>query len=261
MPLTQFHSATDVGLQRSNNEDCFLNMPMFGVWAVADGMGGHAAGEVASAIACDTLRRKVTTGSHLKTAVQASHRAILAAVESGRGGSGMGSTLVALQSSGNQYEICWVGDSRAYSFYRTPTHERPDPLLQLTHDHSYVQLLVDSGVISREEMLSHPEKNIITQCLGSTDLERVEVDTLKGQWQDDEWLLLCSDGLSDAVSDDEITTILQHCQTTETATTTLIAAALNNGGRDNITVQIVAAPSRFTQALQNAIRAVRKIIG
>lgn len=256
MQLTHFSAATDVGLQRNNNEDCHLSMPFLGVWVVADGMGGHAAGEVASAIVCDTVRKQISLGSNLSEAIQQSHQEVLKATERGVGGAGMGSTVVAMQSRGNQYDVCWVGDSRAYS-YRSGYNQ----LLQITRDHSYVQMLYDTGAISAEEVANHPEKNIITQCLGSIDLDNVEVETVTRNWADDEWLMLCSDGLSDAVSSDQMRDILKNARHVEQATSNLIRAALNNGGRDNITVQIVSSPSTWAQFVQSAVRRVRKILG
>ncbi len=257
MQLTHYFAATDVGLQRNNNEDSHLSLPFLGVWAVADGMGGHAAGEVASAIVCETIRKQIARGAGLEEAVQQGHKAVLLAAERGVGGSGMGSTVVTLQSSGNRYKICWVGDSRAYAF--NPASR--SPLSQITRDHSYVQLLVDSGAISQEDVSTHPEKNIITQCLGSIDLEDVEVGTVEGNWQSEEWILLCSDGLTDAVDLTQMQQIMEQAESVQQATTNLIRAALNNGGRDNITVQIIANPNSWTQLVQNAVRYVRKILG
>lgn len=257
MQLSHFSAATDVGLQRNNNEDSHLSMPYLGVWAVADGMGGHAAGEVASAIVCDTLRKEVAKGSLLEHAIQAGHRAVLNAAERGVGGAGMGSTVVALQTLGNTYEICWVGDSRAYSFEPSCTVK----LQQISRDHSYVQLLVDSGAIRAEDVSTHPEKNIITQCLGSVDLSNVEIGKVTGHWQPNQWLVLCSDGLSDAVNDKQMVAILQQANSVHQATANLIKAALNNGGRDNITVQIIASPSGWAQIVHNTVQKVRKIIG
>ncbi|SMF31761.1 protein phosphatase [Alteromonadaceae bacterium Bs31] len=257
MQLSHYFAATDVGLQRNNNEDAYLSLPFLGVWAVADGMGGHAAGEVASAIVCDTLRKQIAKGATLAAAIQQSHKEVLEAAERGVGGAGMGSTLVALQSKGNHYEICWVGDSRAYLF--NPSEDQA--LRQISRDHSYVQLLVDSGAISEDDVSTHPEKNIITQCLGSIDLEEVDVGCIDGSWRSNEWVLLCSDGLSDAVDLAQMQEIMQVAENVEQATTNLIRAALNNGGRDNITVQIISNPNSWTQLVQNAVRYVRKILG
>lgn len=256
MFLTEYCAATDVGLQRNNNEDCHIALPLRGLWVVADGMGGHAAGEVASAIACSTIRKRFLLGASLNDAIQDAHKAVLDAADMGVGSAGMGSTVVAMVSSNNHFQIAWVGDSRAYSFC-----PGDDPKLQqLTRDHSYVQMLLDTGAITREEFAHHPEKNIITQCLGSIDLTEVDVGVYQGQWHSRRWVLLCSDGLSDAVSDDEISQILHKAGDVSIATSNLVKAALNNGGRDNITVQIVGAPSLWARRLQSLSTLVFKAL-
>ncbi|ACR10715.1 protein phosphatase 2C domain protein [Teredinibacter turnerae T7901] len=246
MFLTEYCAVTDVGLQRNNNEDCHISLPLQGLWVVADGMGGHAAGEVASSIACNTLREAFLGGASLADAVQTSHKAILDAADAGVGGAGMGSTVVALASSQDRFQLAWVGDSRAYLF----TTSSETPFRQLTKDHSYVQMLLDSGAITPEEFTTHPEKNIITQCLGALDLPEVNVGLFDAQWQPGDWLLLCSDGLTDAVSDDDIAASLKQANSVAAATAALLEAALKNGGRDNITIQLIQAPNKLQQRFQ-----------
>ncbi len=203
---------------------------------VADGMGGHDAGEVASAIVRDTL--KEYSGLPLSESIQRAHRAILTAADNGIGAEGMGSTVVALKHHGETFEVAWVGDSRAYQY--SPEHG----LQALTTDHSYVQMLLASGAINPADAETHPDKNIITQCLGSQEMDTVKVDTLSRNWQAQQWLLLCSDGLTDELSQTEISAILQRSRSPEQATRELVKAALNAGGRDNVTVQIIAAPKQ-----------------
>ncbi len=238
------HSATtDVGLQRDNNEDAFFASAKKGLWVVADGMGGHAAGEVASAIVIKTIEREVSAGRSLSEAIQKSHHDILNAANAGIGGRGMGSTVVAMKSSGDSYEVCWVGDSRAYLFCPSLEAETDYELRQLTTDHSYVQMLYQSGAISKDELSTHPEKNIITQCLGSIELSEVNVDRMSGDWVAGSQMLLCSDGLSDVVNENVIHRILSLKCSPEQKTRYLIKAALENGGKDNITVALVEAPN------------------
>jgi len=244
----QHTATTDVGLQRNNNEDAYYSSPKEGLWVVADGMGGHAAGEVASSIVVKTIAREVTSGETLSKAIQKSHHDILNAANAGVGGVGMGSTVVALKSRGSQYEICWVGDSRAYLCSPSTNGEEME-LRQLSTDHSYVQLLYQSGAISKEEIDNHPEKNIITQCLGSVELPEVNVDQIVGEWLPNSKILLCSDGLSDFVSDQDIKGILAGTPNINTAAKRLIQAALDGGGRDNITISIIHSPN----ALQRVI--------
>ncbi|MGI9289094.1 MAG: PP2C family protein-serine/threonine phosphatase, partial [Pseudomonadales bacterium] len=211
-----------------------------GLWLIADGMGGHAAGEVASAIARDTIAEAFGGGTPLCDAVQKAHSAILQAVDDKIGAPGMGSTVVALQSKKDGYEVAWVGDSRAYLW---SPNEPESPLNQITTDHSYVQMLLASGAIKEEEVAHHPDKNIITQCLGVQDIGQVKVDSVHGNWQQGQWILLCSDGLNEEVDDNTITEILAQASNPGDAVDQLIARALESGGHDNVTVQVIAAPN------------------
>lgn len=238
-----YSAASHPGLTRSNNEDCFLSKPEQGLWLVADGMGGHEAGEVASALVRDTIERNTRNNPHLSLldAIQQAHLSIINSAKQGIGAPGMGSTVVALKSQDQRYQIAWVGDSRAYLW--TPSREG-GRLEQLSTDHSYVQMLVESGAIRAEDAEFHPEKNIITQCLGMQELAQVKVDHLENQWQENQWVLLCSDGLTDEVSDKTIAQILCDANDCLAAVDQLMHAALTNGGRDNITLQIIESPVR-----------------
>jgi serine/threonine protein phosphatase PrpC len=238
-----YSAASHPGLTRSNNEDCFLSKPEQGLWLVADGMGGHEAGEVASALVRDTIERNTRNNPHLSLldAIQQAHLSIINSAKQGIGAPGMGSTVVALKSQDQRYQIAWVGDSRAYLW--TPSREG-GRLEQLSTDHSYVQMLVESGAIRAEDAEFHPEKNIITQCLGMQELAQVKVDHLENQWQENQWVLLCSDGLTDEVNDKTIAQILCDASDCVAAVDQLMHAALTNGGRDNITLQIIESPLR-----------------
>lgn len=239
MPPLNYSAATDKGLCRDNNEDTYLASQAAGVWLVADGMGGHEAGEVASAIARDTIGQQVDHGTPLPVAIERAHMAIIDAARQGIGAPGMGSTVVALKSKHTEYEIAWVGDSRAYLW---TFHPEGGSLEQLTLDHSYVQMLVDTGAISAADVDKHPDKNVITQCLGSMELQRVRVDQVQGLWEKNQWILLCSDGLTDELDDVAMARILCEARSPRDAVGKLIQAALDNGGNDNITLQIVESP-------------------
>lgn len=232
------YSATSHRGQRDNNEDTYLSLPEHGLWLVADGMGGHQAGEVASAIVAQTLRTQ--TQKPLKEALEHSHQAVLEAANRGIGAPGMGSTAVVLCSHNNDYEVAWVGDSRAYLW--TPSPEG-GLLERLTRDHSYVQMLLASGAIGPDEVENHPDKNIITQCLGSQQLEALQVDSVQGSWQPEQCILLCSDGLTDELSDRGIADILSQAPDPRAGVRRLLRAALKEGGHDNITLLLVCAPS------------------
>lgn len=248
MPLPYFSAKTHVGLVRNNNEDSILENSSLKLWAVADGMGGHASGEIASAIANSTIENAISDGTSLPDAVQQAHKAVLNESEIHPQYRGMGSTLVAVQSSGNQYQIAWVGDSRAYLWSNSPLGYQ---LEQLSTDHSYVQMLYQSGAITAKEMATHPERNVITQCLGSLELANVSVESIDREWNKGDWLLLCSDGLTDGVSDQEICDILSTHNDIPEAVDALMNAALAAGGRDNISVMIVSRPpTGFTRILR-----------
>ncbi|MGI1678288.1 MAG: protein phosphatase 2C domain-containing protein [Cellvibrionaceae bacterium] len=239
MPVMNYGAATDRGLQRSNNEDCYISIPERGLWVVADGMGGHEAGEVASAIVAETIESSTANGKTLVESMQLAHESVLSATDEGKGAKGMGSTVVALQSTGNEYKVAWVGDSRAYLWC---PDDSGGTLEQLSTDHSYVQLLLASGAIGEDEVNNHPDKNVITQCIGSLDVERIHVDSVKGMWDEKQWVLLCSDGLTDELTDEEIAQVLCLARTPREAVAKLINNALKKGGRDNITVQIIESP-------------------
>lgn len=235
-----FGAATDVGKVRDNNEDCYLARPDLGLWLIADGMGGHDAGEVAAGIVRDYICDAVAHGKPLKTAIAQSHHAVKQAANNNIGSPGMGTTVVALRMHGIQYEVAWVGDSRAYVW-------SDGKLSQLSTDHSYVQSLVDSGAITREEMATHAQRNVITQSLGVSTLDDVHVDSVSGTLQPGSKILLCSDGLTDFVDDNEIEHILARTyESNQAQVDRLVAKALGNGGGDNVTVELISAPPQHT---------------
>lgn len=239
-----YGTSTHVGLVRTNNEDNFLADPDLGLWLIADGMGGHEAGEVASQLVIDFVSQAVTKSTPLIDAIAQSHFEVKDAVKRNIGKPNMGTTVVGLLSKKQQYQVAWVGDSRAYLW---DPHKHT--IQQISKDHSYVQSLVDSGAIKHEDMQSHPQKNIITQSLGVSALESVTVDTFNGQWQTDQKIVLCSDGLSDLVSDAETAHIIRQNQhkTDQQIADLLVQAALKKGGVDNVTVGIISAPKDINQ--------------
>jgi protein phosphatase len=221
------------GLARENNEDSYLLLPQHGVWAVSDGMGGHDCGEVASAIAVTALRQAIGNGAGLVEAIQQSHLAIQAEAKKHALVNGMGATIVAVKIAAGRYQVAWVGDSRAY-LWRSK-------LLRLTKDHSVIQMMLDQGLIDAQEALTHPYKSVITQALGGgTDCAAVNIDTAENSVVKNDIILLCSDGLSSEVSDAQIEAILASDMKLEEKTRQLVDAALANGGKDNVTVILLA---------------------
>ena len=233
-----YGAGSHVGRVRQHNEDYYQTDPQHGLWLIADGMGGHEAGEVASKIVAETIAFAIQQGFSVSEAVARSARAIADALEQGKGVSGMGSTVVALQMANDNYEIAWVGDSRAYLWRRGTLH-------RLTCDHTVVQSLLDAGIINIWEAERHPGKNQLTQALGPTEMARLDIATTNGRLHPDEEILLCSDGLTGELSEQQISAILSEKHDAQRRVDRLIQAALDAGGRDNITVLLVHAQEKI----------------
>lgn len=233
VPGFQTGAETHVGAVRRHNEDAFAVREDLGLWIVADGMGGAAAGDVASAVAVAEIEARVGAGAGLVGAMRAAHEAILAAPGGGRGTAGMGSTAVALEIRSDAWEVAWVGDSRAYLW-------RDGALRRLTRDHSLVQELVDRGELTEPEARRHPQRNIITRVLGGLGIARPLPDQISGDLRTGDVFLLCTDGLNGELHDAEIKAVLDEAGGPGDAAQRLVAAALAAGGRDNITAVVVA---------------------
>ena len=231
--MIEFGHATHVGLRRAHNEDTYWADGALGLWLVADGMGGHEYGEVASAIARDTLVREVGEGRNLSEAIRAADEAIIALSQRRSAGLPMGTTVAALRAQGDNYEVAWVGDSRVYLWQN-------DALQQLSQDHSYVQELVAQGAISAEQARNHPHRNMVTQALGITDPQQLHLETRTGKLEPGMQFLICSDGLTEEVDDEAIATLLARNElAAQECVEHLVLAALDSGGSDNITVLLV----------------------
>ena len=231
-------SATDVGLVRSNNQDKLLVAP--GLYAVADGMGGHAAGEVASATAIKALQAAFEADDQhsagtLENAAKAANRAVWEQARTNRGMFGMGTTLVALavverDDGTSGLAVAHIGDSRLYVL-------RDQALRQLTVDHSLVQELVDDGQITAAQAAVHPQRHVLTRALGvepSVDVDLIDISPRHG-----DRYILCSDGLPREASDDQIAAVLTRFADPVEAAKELVALAKSRGGNDNITVVVV----------------------
>ena len=220
---------TDVGAWRDHNEDALRVNADAGLLIVADGMGGHAAGEVASRITVDTIEAAVAgEGVGLGEAIARAHANVVAAAEDGRGYAGMGTTCVACRLGADGVELAWVGDSRAYRY-------RGGELEPLTRDHSYVQSLVDAGLLAAERAESHPDRHILARCVGGGDLEPGDVDAVVLPAQAGDRILLCSDGLTGELSEAWIAGILSVYPDDQEAVDELLRSAVAAGGHDNVT--------------------------
>lgn len=227
--------ASDTGRKRKHNEDSYIADPVCGIFVIADGMGGHLDGDVASALVVNSVYQDMFAGIPPDAALRRAHHCVLDAVKAGKGHSGMGATAVALKLTGMHYIIAWIGDSRAYLW--------DGDLKPLTRDQSYVQKMLEAGVITAEEARVHPQRSIVTQALGATEMDDVRPDIVSGRLYYNQKLLLCSDGLTDELSDDEITAILRQNLSDKDSAIELIQAANVHGGKDNITVILVSSAS------------------
>jgi PPM family protein phosphatase len=230
MTLTQFVSKTDPGRRRRNNEDVFVCEPP--LFAIADGMGGAQAGEVASGLAAEALREGEdgpgTSEERVNTLIQSANKRVYEKAQEDLALAGMGTTLTLALVGEGSVTFGHVGDSRAYRL-------RDGRLEQITEDHSLVAELTRAGKLSEEEAESHPQRSVITRALG-TDPD-VDGDVFVVETEEGDIFLLCSDGLSDMVGDQLIEETLQkHRANLKKAAQELVKAANKGGGEDNITV-------------------------
>lgn len=225
---------SDIGCTRTLNEDACLSRAELGLWAVADGMGGHHAGDVASqaiVAALDDIAPPESAGAFLaevQARLQAVHARLRAMAEEADSAA-IGSTVVVLLAFDAHFACAWAGDSRLYLW-------RDRRLTQVSHDHSYVQELVDLGVITAEAARTHPRGNVITRAVGAGDV--LDVEVCQGRLQPDDRFLLCSDGLNRMVEDAEIAAALEAASIDEVASH-LMELSLSRGARDNVTLIIV----------------------
>lgn len=242
-----FAGETHPGRARSDNEDVVGWKPEEGLYLVADGMGGHASGEVASAIVRDTLLA-ASDDQDLETSACNAHRAILSAADQDAASGGMGSTLVAVKIAGSSGHVVWVGDSRAYLWRR-------GSLSRITRDHSFIELLRERDGISESELRNHPNRNVVTQTLGLGDPKPSSVDIAL---KHGDVILLCSDGLNDELTDEEIAVVLRQHETPATAARQLVDDALDHGGRDNVSVVLVAYHGEDGGFFRGALQRIRR---
>lgn len=225
-----------VGMVRQVNEDAFLEQAGRGMWAVADGMGGHARGDVASRMVVDALARITPDGNlpDLATEVRQRLQSVNAQLRTEAAMYDayiIGSTVIVLLACGEHCTFLWAGDSRLYLY-------RDGLLRQLSRDHSQVEEMRSSGQISADDAQHHPARNLITRAVGAADT--LELDEGSIDVRDGDMFLLCSDGVSNEVSEQEMCDALV-CGSCRQAAEALIALALHGGGRDNISAVVVRA--------------------
>jgi serine/threonine protein phosphatase PrpC len=246
-----YQALTDVGRKRKGNEDSLFVNAEQRLFVVADGMGGHAAGEVASKIAVDSINEFVCLtggdqeitwpfglddsisydGNRLKTSIRYANRKVLDATKEKTEYEGMATTVAAVLVDGDMANLAHVGDSRVYMV-------RDGSLTLLTSDHSWVNEQIQSGIISAEQARSHPLRNVVTRALGGKPDLAVDIQVQKMEPGD--VLLLCSDGLTTMIPDEDIVEVVVEAGgDIEKAAKALVAEANSRGGEDNITVLLL----------------------
>ena len=248
--LTSFGSRTDIGCLRDHNEDSLVVTPP--LFAVADGMGGHAAGEVASEIAVRVLSELAPEHPDVEAlgrAIEEANRAVIQAAREGRGRQGMGTTMTAAMLEGERLVIAQVGDSRAYLLHQ-------GKLQQLTRDDSLMADMIEAGQLTPEEARTHPQRSVITRALGSDahlhpDIYEINVET-------GDRLLICSDGLSGMIFDDQIENTLRRVQDPQRCASQLVNEAIAAGGHDNVTV-IVADVTGYAEVRRKKLARKTKL--
>ena len=252
--MLETHGQTDVGRRRKLNEDNVLVDDEVGLYAVCDGMGGHNAGEVASKMAIETLesfiqkshREKEITwpygldvnlsfdGNRLKTALALANKRVYKAADNREDYTGMGTTVVAALARENRLTVGSAGDSRCYLV-------RDGVLSQVTRDDSWVSAAWAEGILTPEEIERHPLKNVITKAVGAKD--SIDIDIVEQELQPGDVVLLCSDGLHGMIHDDVILSLLHPIDSLAAAAQSLVDAANEAGGKDNVSVVLV----RYTE--------------
>ena len=238
-------AATHVGMVRKVNQDSHAERSDIGVWAVADGMGGHEAGEVASATVTDAIKNLQPNEDIVEMLAAVEQSIMSANLELTQQAASYdsqrvpGSTIVVLIINGDKGAVVWAGDSRIY-------RRRNQLVTQLTRDHSHVQDLVEQGVILESEAESHPMANVITRAVGIS--EPLELDSLWIEVESGDQFLLCSDGLSRLVTIEELQSMMGN-KNSEEVTQSLLHTALVRGARDNVTLICVKEGSDSDKAI------------
>jgi len=232
----RYFEISDTGRVRRNNQDRILADEQLGLWIVADGMGGHTGGAEASRLACEAVNEGVVHGMPLADAFEVAHSRVRSAQEDNPSLHDMGTTLVAVREHDGRYELAWVGDSRIYRY-----NSADEQFECLTRDQNVAGRLLETGRITEDQARDHPQRHILTDCIGQREgLPTIESTRL--DWRDGDRLLLCSDGLNSELSDAEMKQWLGGFPSPRDAAEKLAHQALEAGGRDNISLIILDAP-------------------
>lgn len=234
----RYFEISDTGRVRHNNQDRILADEQLGLWVVADGMGGHTGGAEASRLACEAVNEGVVHGMPLADAFEVAHSRVRSAQEDNPSLYDMGTTLAAVREHDGSYELAWVGDSRVYRY-----NPKGCEFECLTRDQNVAGRLLETGRITEDQAREHPQRHILTDCIGQREglptIESTHID-----WRDGDRLLLCSDGLNSEICDADLKRWLSEIPSPRAAAEKLAHQALEAGGRDNISLIVLDAPER-----------------
>lgn len=218
------------GMVRERNEDSVIGNDDLGLWVVADGVGGNSNGDVASKLVVQTIERKIRRGVGLEEAVIAAHNSIITAIEGQPDLEGMATTVVVSLFHGNQFELSWIGDSRAYLIDN-------EGISQLSSDHNLANELFQYGKIEKSEVQSHPGQHELTQAMGQMNLEKIP--KVLGELHEGDVLLLCTDGLSGPLPEKDIYEVVSKNESLKQAGEILLEKVLDAGAPDNVAFSLI----------------------
>ena len=228
--MLESKSLTHKGRVRETNEDSVLEDLAHGLWIVADGVGGNGNGDVASQMAVQSIERQLRQGAPLVEAIQHANNTLVDAMDGNPELAGMATTVVACRFEAGHYELAWVGDSRAYLI-------NAEGMMPLSSDHNRANDLYQQGEISSDQKDTHQGRHELTQALGQLTLNKIPKNL--GELHDGDCLLLCTDGLSGVLAEQEICQIVQSDRTLEELSSTLLDRVLEAGAPDNVTFSLV----------------------
>lgn len=228
--MLESQSVCHQGGVRKQNEDSYVVNESLGLWLVADGVGGNGHGDVASQLATQTIERGVRQGKTIASAIADANLAISEAIASDGSLSNMATTIVSCRFDHQYFELAWVGDSRAYLIDASGIH-------QLSRDHNYAELLVEQGELTPQEASRHPGQHELTQALGQMSLEKIPI--ILGELHHGDYLLLCTDGLSGVLTDQQVYRSICQSSSVAEACDDLLQQVLDAGAPDNVTLSLI----------------------
>lgn len=249
--MLESKSLSHCGSVREINEDCLVDDLENGIWVVADGVGGNGNGQVASQIAVQTIERNLRQGMKLRAAIEHANETLREAMQDNPDLEGMATTVMACRFDAGHFEISWVGDSRAYLI-------NAQGIVQLSRDHNLANHLYENGEITEYEAEKHSGQHQLTQALGQMDLEKLP--KVVGELHDQDCLLLCTDGLTGVLGDEEIYSLVHTPKSLEHVSEELLARVLEEGAPDNVSLALIrfAEDPGVTKASDFASNSYRK---